>query len=435
MEENISRRISLGRGLLALSPLMVFLGLFTVLSIVAGDFYGVPITVAFLVASIYSVSIVDAPSLDERAEVFSRGAARTDLLLMIWIFILAGAFAASAKAMGAVDVIVQLSLQVLPPQLILTGLFIAACFISLSVGTSVGTIAALVPIASGIATQTGTSLPLVVACTVGGAFFGDNLSFISDTTIVATRTQGCRMRDKFRANLRIAMPAAALAIVLYVFLGSSMSVPCETHAVNWLLVVPYLLVLITALCGMNVMAVLALGLLSTGIIGMASGSYTFFDWLKSMGSGIMGMSELIIVTLLAAGMVGVIRHMGGIEFLLQRLSRHISSRRGGELCIALLAVLTDLCTANNTIAILTVGPLAKEISERYGITPQRTASLLDTFSCFAQGLIPYGAQLLIASSLAAVNPLNIIPHLYYPFILGICALGYIMVQGRGRHEK
>ncbi len=428
MAENISQQISLRHGLLALSPLAVFLGLYVVLSIVAGDFYGVPITVAFLVASIYGVCIVREPSIDQRVEVFSQGAARTDLLLMIWIFILAGAFASSAKAMGAVDAIVQLSLQVLPPQLILAGLFIAGCFISLSVGTSVGTIAALVPIATGIAQHTGTSLPLIVACTVGGAFFGDNLSFISDTTIVATRTQGCRMRDKFRANLRIAMPAACLVIVAYVFIGSHMAVPYETHPVNWLLILPYLLVLLTAVWGLNVMAVLTLGIASAGIIGMASGSYSFFDWLKSMGEGIMGMSELIIVTLLAAGLVGVIKHMGGIEFLIQRLSRHINGRRGGELVIALLVVLTDLCTANNTIAILTVGPLAREISQRYGIAPQRTASILDTFSCFAQGIIPYGAQLLIASGLAALNPLDIIPYLYYPFILGICALIYIFVQ-------
>lgn len=426
-KDNKPQRISLGKGLTALSPLFVFLGLFVFLSIIAGDFYGVPITVAFLAASVYAVGIVRGERLEERMEVFSKGAARPDLLFMIWIFVLAGAFAASAKDMGAVEAIVEVSLRVLPPQLILTGLFLAACFISISIGTSVGTIVALVPIAQGMAQQTGNSLPLIIASVVGGAFFGDNLSFISDTTIVATRSQGCRMSEKFRANLRIALPAALLTIILYIILGSQFQMQYTAHDIQWVLMIPYLLVLGTALAGVNVMGVLLLGILSTGVIGMLSGSYNLFQWLKAMGDGIMGMSELIIVTLLAAGLVNVIRHMGGIDFLLQRLSAHISSRRGGELCIAVLTVLTDLCTANNTIAILTVAPLAKEISIRYGIAPQRTASILDTFSCFAQGLIPYGAQLLMASSIALINPLDIIPYLYYPFILGACALGFIFV--------
>ncbi len=435
MSKNIIQRISLRQGLLALSPLFVFLSLFVVLSVVAGDFYGVPITVAFTAASVYAVAIMGNGTLEQRVQIFSRGASRPDLLLMIWIFILAGAFAASAKSMGAVEAIVELSLRVFPPQLILTGLFIAACFISLSVGTSVGTIVALVPIASGIAAQTDASTALVVGSVVGGALFGDNLSFISDTTIVATRSQGCRMRDKFRANLRIALPAALLSITLYIILGSQTAFPHEAQPIQWLLVMPYLLVLGTALMGMNVMGVLGLGIVSTGVIGMLSGSYSMFQWLKAMGEGIMGMSELIIVTLLASGMVAVIRHLGGITFLLQRLSARISGQRGGEASIAALVVLTDLCTANNTIAILTVAPLAKEISKRYGIPPQRTASILDTFSCFAQGFIPYGAQLLMAGSIAMLNPLDIIPYLYYPFILGICALGFIVAQRKLNQVK
>lgn len=413
---------------------MVFLAFFVVLSLVAGDFYGVPITVAFVAASIYAVTITRASSLEKRVEVFSRGAARPDLLLMVWIFILAGAFAASAKAMGAVDAIVAFTLNVLPPQLILSGLFIAACFISLSIGTSVGTIVALTPIASGIAQQTGALMPLVVASVVGGAFFGDNLSFISDTTIVATRTQGCRMQDKFRANVRIAFPAAVIAICLYVFLGTRMALAFEPKPVDWLMMLPYILVLGTALCGLNVMVVLVLGILSSGVIGMVSGSYSLFRWLQAMGEGIMGMSELIIVTLLAAGLVGVIRHLGGIDFLLQRLSRVVSGSRGAELCIAFLTIVTNICTANNTIAILTTGPLAKEISQKYGIEPQRAASLLDTFSCFTQAFIPYGAQLLMAAGIASLNPLDITPYLYYPFILGACALGYILLKKQKKHE-
>lgn len=433
MAQQNPHTIGLRQGLLALSPLMVFLAFFVVLSLVAGDFYGVPITVAFVAASVYAVMITRAPSLDERIEVFSRGAARPDLLMMVWIFILAGAFASSAKAMGSVDAIVAVTLNVLPPQLILSGLFIAACFISLSIGTSVGTIVALTPIASGIAQQTGALTPLVVAGVVGGAFFGDNLSFISDTTIVATRTQGCRMRDKFRANVRIAFPAAAIAICLYVFIGSRMSLTFTSKEVDWLMTAPYLLVLGTAICGLNVMVVLVLGILSSGIIGMISGSYGLFRWLQAMGEGIMGMSELIIVTLLAAGLVGVIRHLGGIDFLLQRLSHVVSGSRGAELCIAFLTVVTNICTANNTIAILTAGPLAKEISRKYNIEPQRTASLLDIFSCFTQAFIPYGAQLLMAAGIAMLNPLDIIPYLYYPFILGACALGHILLKRTKKH--
>lgn len=415
-------KISVKRGLLALSPLVVFLILYMLLSILANDFYSVPITVAFLVSCIYSITLIRGEKLDERMSVFSKGAANSNLMMMIWIFILAGAFAASAKEMGAIQATVDLSLTLLPPQLILAGMFVAACFISLSVGTSVGTIVALVPIASGMAHETEASLPLVVATVVGGAYFGDNLSFISDTTIVATRSQGCRMSDKFRTNIRITLPAALLVVALYIGIGMQMEGTYEARSINWLLVTPYLLVLVTALMGMNVMGVLTLGIVSAGAIGVYTGSYGFFGWLKVMGDGIMGMSELIIITLMAAGLVGVIRYLGGIDFLLQRLTSHISSRRGGELAIAALVVLTDICTANNTIAILTVGPLAKEISTKYGIDPRRSASILDTFSCFAQGFLPYGAQLLMASGLALINPIEIIEYLYYPVAMGACAL-------------
>ncbi len=419
-------KISLKQGLLALSPLMVFLGLYVVLSLVEHDFYAVPVTVAFMVASVWGVAIVKGGSLDERVRVFSRGAAESDLLLMVWIFILAGAFASSAKAIGSIQATVDMCLMVLPSQLILASMFLAACFISLSVGTSVGTIVALVPITHGMAVETGSSVAMMVAVVVGGAFFGDNLSFISDTTIVATKTQGCQMADKFRANVRIALPAALIVLLIYIFAGTRMEHSAQVADVNWLLVLPYMLVLVTAVMGLNVLTVLALGIACTGILGTWLPEVGFFAWFKSMGEGIMGMSELIIVTLMAAGMVGVIRHLGGIDFLLQRLTRGIKGRRGAELAIALLAVLTDVCTANNTIAILTVGPLARDISRRYGIEPKRTASILDTFSCFAQGLIPYGAQLLIASGLAQINPLEIIPYLYYPMVLGACALVAIL---------
>lgn len=415
-------------GFLALSPLFVFLTFYLVFSLLAHDFYSVPITVAFMIASTYSIFLLRGMDLNERIKVYSRGAAQSNLLMMIWVFILAGAFAYSAKEMGAIKATVDLCLWALPPQLLMAGLFLAACFISLSVGTSVGTIVALVPIATGIAHETGTSLPMIVATVVGGAYFGDNLSFISDTTIVATQTQGCRLSDKFRLNARIVVPAAFVVLIVYVLLGLGMHVEQPATRIDGMLVLPYLIVFVTALVGMNVMMVLVLGILSTGVIGILRGSYRFYEWLTSMGEGILGMGELIIVTLMAAGMVGVIRHLGGIDFILQRLSRHIQGKRGAELSIASLVVFTNFCTANNTIAILTVGNLAKEISERFGIDPRRTASILDTFSCFAQGIIPYGAQMLMASSLALINPIEIIPYLYYPFVMGLFMLMAILFR-------
>ena len=438
-------------GLLALSPLMVFLAFYLAFSLLAHDFYSVPITVAFMVASAYSVFLLRGMSLDERIKVYSKGAAHSNLLMMVWIFILAGAFAHSAKQMGAIQATVDLCLWALPPQWLLAGLFLAACFISLAVGTSVGTIVALVPIATGIAStisqlenstisqfsilnpqfsilNSQSSLPLVVAAVVGGAYFGDNLSFISDTTIVATQTQGCRMSDKFRLNARIVVPAALLVLLAYVALGWSIHVGQAPKQIDWVLVVPYPLVLGTAVLGMNVMMVLVLGILSTGVVGMLRGSYRFYEWLTAMGEGILSMGELIIVTLMAAGMVGVIRQLGGIDYILQSLTRRISGKRGAELSIAGLVVFTNFCTANNTIAILTVGNLAKDISERFGIDPRRTASILDTFSCFAQGIIPYGAQMLMASSLALINPIEIIPYLYYPFVMGAFMLLAILFR-------
>jgi Na+/H+ antiporter NhaC len=415
-------------GFLALSPLFVFLTFYLVFSLLAHDFYSVPITVAFMIASTYSIFLLRGMDLNERIKVYSRGAAQSNLLMMIWVFILAGAFAYSAKEMGAIQATVDLCLWALPPQLLMAGLFLAACFISLSVGTSVGTIVALVPIATGIAHETGTSLSMIVATVVGGAYFGDNLSFISDTTIVATQTQGCRLSDKFRLNARIVVPAAFVVLIVYVLLGLGMHVEQPATRIDGMLVLPYLIVFATALVGMNVMMVLVLGILSTGVIGILRGSYRFYEWLTSMGEGILGMGELIIVTLMAAGMVGVIRHLGGIDFILQRLSRHIQGKRGAELSIASLVVFTNFCTANNTIAILTVGNLAKEISERFGIDPRRTASILDTFSCFAQGIIPYGAQMLMASSLALINPIEIIPYLYYPFVMGLFMLMAILFR-------
>lgn len=418
-------------GLLALSPLIVFLLLYLVLSLVAGDFYAMPITVAFLLSCLYSLVVLRGRSVQERFQVLIEGASSSNLMMMIWIFILAGAFASTAKGMGSIDATVNLTLAFMPESLILPGLFLAACFVSLSVGTSVGTIAALTPIAAGIAGQTGQSLPMIVAIVVGGAFFGDNLSFISDTTIMATRTQGCEMSDKFRMNLRIALPAAIITMVVYALIGYEQNAEATTGEIDCLRVVPYLFVLVAAIAGMNVMLLLTLGTLMAWCMGLCLGAFDVMGGMKAMGEGIMGMGELIIVTLMAGGFIGVIRQAGGIDFLLQVFTRRIHGRRGAECSIAALVTLTDLCTANNTIAILTVGPLAREISVLYGVDPRRSACLLDTFSCFAQGLIPYGAQMLIACGLAAVSPLEIIPYLYYPYILGFISTLYIFIH----HEK
>lgn len=431
----MDKTIGYREGLLSLSPLLVFLLTYFVLSLLAGDFYAVPITVAFLIACGFSLLTMRGLAVGERFQVLVEGASRPGLMTMIWIFILAGAFAATAKQAGAIDATVSMAVRMLPAGMILCGVFLAACFISLSVGTSVGTIAALTPIAGGMAQQAGYPLPLTVAIVVGGAFFGDNLSFISDTTIMATRTQGCELRDKFRSNVRIAVPAAMVCILLYLFIGNSHQAsvaPVAASGVNYLLVLPYIYILLAALCGMDVMLVLATGTLMSGVLGMLLGRFDLFGWFHAMSDGVMGMGELIVVTLLAGGLVESMRRTGGITFAMQRLSRHIGGTRGAEFCIAVLVVFADVCTANNTIAILTVGPLAREISTRFHVDARRSASILDTFSCFAQGLIPYGAQMLIAAGLAKVNPLQIMPYLYYPYILGATALLYIIIQ---RHEK
>ena len=423
MKEGISTK----KGLLALSPLIVFLLLYLFLSLVADDFYAVPLTVAFLAASLYSLFIMRGLSFGKRFERLAEGAASPSVMQMLWIFILAGAFAATAKQMGAIDATIHLALTAVPPGFVLSSLFLASCFISLATGTSVGTIAALAPIASSMAEQTGSNTAMMVAIVVGGAYFGDNLSFISDTTIVATQTQGCEMKDKFRANIWIALPAALICLALYACLPSINVVPDNLGDIFYPAIIPYIYIIVAALAGMNVMLVLASATILAGVIGIASGALTPFGWFRAMNDGIMGMSELIIVTLLAAGLMQVIRQAGGIDWLMQQFNSRKGTRRKAELSMATMVVLTDFCTANNTIAILSVGPLARYLALRYSIEPKRAASILDTFSCMAQGIIPYGAQMLIASGLAAVNPLDIIPYLYYPYILGAVALIYIII--------
>ena len=395
---------------------------------VVNDFYKVPITVAFLVSSVYAVCITKGLSLNDRIMQYSQGAANKNVMLMIWIFILAGAFAQSAKDIGAIDATVNLTLQLLPSNLLLAGFFLAACFISLSIGTSVGTVVALVPVIAGIAEKTGMNMGFMTAIVVGGAFFGDNLSFISDTTIAATRTQGCAMRDKFKVNFRIVLPAALVVLGYYVYRGLGMVVPQEVQAIEWVKVIPYLVVLGTAFMGFNVALVLFLGLLSTGVVGMATGSIGLFDWFSSMGNGMTGMGELIIITLMAGGMLELIRFNGGVDYIIHVLTRKIEGKRGAELCIAALVSIANICTANNTIAIITVGPLANDIATKYGVDKRKSASILDTFSCIIQGLIPYGAQMLMAAKLASLSPLSIIEYLYYPMGILVMALFSILAR-------
>lgn len=410
------------QGFLALSPLLVFVATYLTTSILAGDFYKTPISVAFLLSSMYAVSLTKGKNLRESIDIFSRGASTNNIMLMLWIFVLAGAFASAAKAIGSVDATVGLMLSVLPENMVLPGLFLATCFISLSIGTSVGTIVALVPIAVGLASSTQGNMALTTAVVVGGAFFGDNLSFISDTTIAATSSQGCTMKDKFKVNFYITLPAALVILFIYTFMGLHYHSTANSISASPIKVLPYIAVLGAAIAGMNVMRVLTIGIILTGIIGIGCGIINVFDWLQAMGTGITSMGNLIIVTMLAGGMFEIVRHNGGIDYIISKISIHIRGKRGAELVIGFLVGIIDLCTANNTVAIISVGSIAKRIGKQYNLDNRRVASLLDTCSCCMQGILPYGAQLLMAAGLSGLNPLKIIPYLYYPFALAGCVV-------------
>ena len=413
-------------GLLALSPILVFLVIYLVSSLLAGDFYKVPVSSAFLLASVYAIAITPG-ALSYRVNIFSESAGHWNIMLMVWIFMLAGAFAGSAKEIGSIEATVNFTLNIIPARFLLAGLFLTACFVSLSIGTSVGTIVALVPIASGIAEETGMSVAMMTALVVGGSFFGDNLSFISDTTIAATRAVGCAMRDKFKANFMIVLPAVIVVAGYYVFKGLSIQTASDVHPIEWLKLLPYLSVIVLALFGLDVTLVLVIGLLLNALVGFSTCSLDWFSLLGSMGQGIAGMGDLIIVTLLAGGMLGIIRYNGGLDFIMRSVVKRASGRRGAELSIGFLTALANLCTANNTIAIITVGGIVNDISDKFDIPKRRAASLMDIFSCFVQGIIPYGAQLLMAAGLTGLATTQIIPYLYYPFAVGICVLISILL--------
>ena len=426
------------KGLLALSPLFLLIVLIVAFTVYSADSShkdtSLSLTVAFMISSIYAVAISGGMPVKKRVDTYSKGAGANNLMLMLWIYVLAGSFAASAKAMGAVDATVNLALSILPASMILPGLFLAACFISVSIGTSVGTVVALVPIAAGLAHSMDANVGMMTAIIVGGAYFGDNLSFISDTTVVATQTQNCKMSDKFKVNSMIVVPAAVLVLIAYSVMGVGLQAPTHINEVEYMKVLPYLTVLVTAIAGMNVMAVLTLGTLLCGTIGIgshlmgASGSYDLFGWFAAMGNGIIGMGELIIIAMMAGGMLEIIRENGGIDFIINKITAHVNSKRGAELSIAALVSMVNICTANNTVAILTVGNISKKIGDRFGVDNRKAASILDTFSCMVQGLIPYGVQMLLAAGLANLSPMDILPYLYYPLAIGVAALLAILFR-------
>ena len=432
------------KGLLALSPLFLLIVLIVAFTTYSVDSShkdtSLSLTVAFMISSIYAVAISGGMPVKKRVDTYSKGAGANNLMLMLWIYVLAGSFAASAKAMGAVDATVNLALSILPASMILPGLFLAACFISVSIGTSVGTVVALVPIAAGLAHSMDANVGMMTAIIVGGAYFGDNLSFISDTTVVATQTQNCKMSDKFKVNSMIVVPAAVLVLIAYSVMGIGLQAPTHISEVEYMKVLPYLIVLITAIAGMNVMAVLTLGTLLCGAIGIgshllgASGSYDLFGWFSAMGNGIIGMGELIIIAMMAGGMLEIIRENGGIDFIINKITAHVNSKRGAELSIAALVSMVNICTANNTVAILTVGNISKKIGDRFGVDNRKAASILDTFSCMVQGLIPYGVQMLLAAGLANLSPMDILPYLYYPLAIGVAALLAILLRYPKRYS-
>lgn len=432
------------KGLLALSPLFLLIVLIVAFTVYSVDSShqdtSLSLTVAFMISSIYAVAISGGMPVRKRVDTYSKGAGANNLMLMLWIYVLAGSFAASAKAMGAVDATVNLALSILPASMILPGLFLAACFISVSIGTSVGTVVALVPIAAGLAHSMDANVGMMTAIIVGGAYFGDNLSFISDTTVVATQTQNCKMSDKFKVNSMIVVPAAVLVLIAYSVMGVGLQAPTHINEVEYMKVLPYLIVLITAIAGMNVMAVLTLGTLLCGAIGIgshllgASGSYDLFGWFSAMGNGIIGMGELIIIAMMAGGMLEIIRENGGIDFIINKITAHVNSKRGAELSVAALVSMVNICTANNTVAILTVGNISKKIGDRFGVDNRKAASILDTFSCMVQGLIPYGVQMLLAAGLANLSPMDILPYLYYPLAIGVAALLAILLRYPKRYS-
>lgn len=426
----MSQNESQGRGI-ALLPILVFLCIFLGSGVVTGDFYSMPAIVAFLAA--LTVAFLQNRELKfaDKIKLAAQGVGDENIITMCLIFLAAGAFSGAVKAAGGVDSTVNLGLSILPSGMAVAGLFVIGCFISISMGTSVGTITALAPIAAGISEKTGFSMAICAGAVVGGAMFGDNLSMISDTTIAAVKTQGCEMKDKFRENFKIILPAAIITLIIFIVLGQNATYSAEGDlSYNIFKVLPYLVVLIGALIGVNVFVILISGTVLSLAVGLMTGAFTAAEMFVHVGNGVMGMYDITVISMIVACIVALVKEYGGIDFVLSFIKKRINDEKGGELGIAALALLVDACTANNTVAIVMAGPIAKEISTDFGVTPRRSASLLDMFSSMGQGLIPYGAQLLAAASLTGLTPFDIIPYCYYPFLMGISGLVFIFIKKR-----
>ena len=413
----------------ALLPFIVFIVLFAGVGIISGDFYGMPALVAFVAALFVGMLQNRKLTFDEKLSIIAKGAGDVNIITMILIFIVAGAFSGVVTAAGGVDSTVNFGLSVMPPQFMVPGLFVIGCFISLSMGTSMGTITARAPIALGVSQQTGFPLAICIGAVVCGAMFGDNLSMISDTTIAAVRTQGCEMKDKFKQNFFIVLPAAVVTVILFFIQTLGMSYNSQaSYDYNFVQVIPYLVVLIGALIGFNVFLVLISGIILSMIVGVAYGEFTLLESFTAIGDGMTGLFEISIISLIVACIVSLIKENGGIDLIIDTIKKRTKGKRGAEFGIALLVLLVDLCTANNTVAIVMAGPIAKEIGDEFGVEPKRVASLLDIFASVGQGLIPYGAQLLTAAALVGLTPLNIIPNLYYPALMAVCAILFILFR-------
>lgn len=425
----------------ALLPLLIFIIVYFSGSLYLGDFYALPVLVVFVIALFVAFFQYPKKSFDEKLKSFAKGSGDENILIMILIFLLAGAFSELSKSIGSLSSTVNFAMTYISPQYIVAGIFLIACFISVSLGTSVGTIVALAPLAVGFETYIPGITAIALAAVVGGAMFGDNLSFISDTTIAATRTQNVSMRDKFKANFLIVFPVAVLVFIIYCFQGASFVENVgnlEVKDYELIKVLPYVLVFVLALVGVQVIWTLGIGIIGTLLIGLYTNSINVLDSIKSVNSGFAGMFELSLLCLIIGGVVGIIRYNGGIDFLLNSVLKNINSKRGAEVGIASLTALVNFALANNTITIVIVGPLAKEISNRFDLAPKRVASILDTTSCFIQGVIPYGAQILAAlaaSSLVlgeavtpTISPIELISYLYYPFLTGVATLCFILFR-------
>lgn len=411
----------------ALIPFVVFLNLFIGSGVITGDFYAFPVLVAIVIAGAVALAMNRKESFSRKVDIFCQGAGNSNVMLMVIIFLLAGAFSGVAEGMGAVDSTVNFALAFVPQNLLVVGLFIIACFISLAMGTSVGTIVALAPIGVGISEHTDLSMALVMAAIIGGSMFGDNLSFISDTTITAVRSQGVQMKDKFKVNFWIVLPAAIVTSIILGIMTMGETAQVDHGSYSWVKILPYILVIVFALSGMNVFLVLASGVVLAGAVGLVDGSYHVMDLVQTMGGGMADMYEIAFLAILIAGMVEVIKYNGGIDYLLHLSTRRIKSKKGAEFSIAGLVGVTDLSTANNTISILIVGPLAKNIADQYGIDRRKTASILDIFSCAIQGLLPYGGQLLAVAGVAGISPVSILQYSFYPILIGVCGIIAILI--------